>query len=302
MTGPIILVGVDGSPESLAAADWAGREAVRRSAGLRLLDVWQPPVGNVRFSPEPEGLRIWEETRVREAARELAASYPALAVEAGQIVGSPAVELAAAGAHARMLVIGSRALGAVSGFFHGSVGLHVAAYCERPVVAVRAEHPADPPRGTASPFGRHDGAHVVLALDLGAPCDALVAFAFEEAAAAGLPLQALHVWDERRLYGYAAPQLDPRLADDLRAEAGHELSRALGPWREKFPEVEVAETIAEGRAAERVVEAGRHAALLAVGRRRRPAPSLSRLGPVAHTALHHAPCPVAVVPHDGEPG
>ncbi|WP_308403962.1 universal stress protein [Streptomyces sudanensis] len=35
-----VVVGLDGSRESAAAADWAAEEALRREAPLRLLQVW----------------------------------------------------------------------------------------------------------------------------------------------------------------------------------------------------------------------------------------------------------------------
>lgn len=35
-----------------------------------------------------------------------------------------------------------------------------------------------------------------------------------------------------------------------------------------------------------------------VGRRVRRSPVGTRIGSVGHAALHHAPCPVAVVPHE----
>ncbi|MFS4095412.1 universal stress protein [Streptomyces sp. AF1A] len=56
------------------------------------------------------------------------------------------------------------------------------------------------------------------------------------------------------------------------------------------------ETSREG--AERIVDASREASLLVVGRRTRTSPLGTHVGHVAHAVLHHAPAPVAVVPHD----
>ncbi|MDX2784964.1 universal stress protein, partial [Streptomyces caniscabiei] len=43
-----VTVGIDGSPESLAAAAWAAREARLRALPLRLVNVWE-------MVPEPMG-------------------------------------------------------------------------------------------------------------------------------------------------------------------------------------------------------------------------------------------------------
>jgi nucleotide-binding universal stress UspA family protein len=286
MSKPVV-VGIDGSPESFSAADWAGREAMRRGLPVHLLNVWQNPVSTSPFSPDPEELRLWQEDRVREAAKRLTAHHPGLAVTMQQIFGTPAEELPTAAAASEMMIIGSRALGGTSGFVYGSVGLPVVARSDRPVVVVRSGASAD----------RGGGGKVVLGLPLGRPCDSLVSFAFEEAAARGAVLHAVHVWDERALYGYAAPSLDSRLADDLRAERGHELAQVLAPWRAEFSEVELEESVLDGRAAEWLIEAGRDSGtdLLAVGRCPYRPPTALRLGPVTHGVLHHATCPVAVV-------
>ncbi|MFI1256407.1 universal stress protein [Streptomyces netropsis] len=137
MTKPVV-VGVDGSPESLSAAEWAGHEAVRRQLPLHLLNVWQLPVNNVQFSPDPEGQRLWEEGKLREAASRLTDRHPGLTVTLEQVTGTPAEVLLDAAAKSCMLVLGSRGLGGVAGFLYGSMGLHVLAHADRPVVLVRA--------------------------------------------------------------------------------------------------------------------------------------------------------------------
>ncbi|WP_405734494.1 universal stress protein [Streptomyces sp. NBC_01537] len=73
---------------------------------------------------------------------------------------------------------------------------------------------------------------------------------------------------------------------------------ALCPWREKFPQVPVAEQAGRGYAGYVVLRAAARAGPAVVGRRvHRPALGM-RIGPVTHAVLHHVPAPVAVVPHD----
>jgi nucleotide-binding universal stress UspA family protein len=54
--------------------------------------------------------------------------------------------------------------------------------------------------------------------------------------------------------------------------------------------------VALGSAAVTLLEATPQAGLLVIGRRSRRAPIGPRLGPVAHAVIHHARCPVAIVP------
>ncbi|GAU69751.1 FHA domain-containing protein [Streptomyces sp. NBRC 110611] len=63
---------------------------------------------------------------------------------------------------------------------------------------------------------------------------------------------------------------------------------------DEFPDVEVSEQVTNGRVAAVLMSACAGAGLLVVGRRfqRSPMP----LGPIVLAVLHHAPCPVAVIP------
>lgn len=76
------------------------------------------------------------------------------------------------------------------------------------------------------------------------------------------------------------------------------LSAVLQVWRDKYPGVEVTETVAEGRARSALLRAASGASLLVVGRHLTDRPAGPRIGPVTHAAIHHVGCPVAVVPHE----
>jgi nucleotide-binding universal stress UspA family protein len=92
--------------------------------------------------------------------------------------------------------------------------------------------------------------------------------------------------------------VDHDVTHEIRQDAQQHLSQALRPWREKFPQVEVTDIIDLESPAKTVVRAAESAGLLVVGRRKHRPALAPRLGPVAQAAIHHARCPVAVVPHD----
>jgi nucleotide-binding universal stress UspA family protein len=137
---------------------------------------------------------------------------------------------------------------------------------------------------------------VVLGLDTARPCDELIEFAFDAARRRATPLRVVHAFSPPPAYA-AIDRLAPENGPELLAEHERAVVATLRPWCEKFPEVAVSETVTEGRAAGELIQASAGAALLVVGRRVRETRLGTHLGSVAHAVLHHAPCPVAVVPH-----
>jgi nucleotide-binding universal stress UspA family protein len=95
------------------------------------------------------------------------------------------------------------------------------------------------------------------------------------------------------LFAYVPWGLDHNVIDAITKDTQKHLGPALRSWREKFPGVGVT----AASASRAVVQAAQGAGLLVVGRRRHH-PPMPRLGPVTQAAIHHARCPVAVVPHD----
>ncbi|MFD8203848.1 universal stress protein [Streptomyces sp. NPDC003470] len=289
MTRPI-TAGVDGTEESLAALAWAAREAVRRETELHVVHAW-------RAEPDSAGAgdrgaqERWVRDAVAESVRTVTGRHPGLAVSTDVTEADDAVAvLLAAAADARTLVLGSRGHGAVVGFLLGSVGQQVIAEAPRPVVLVRAGDEA-----AAEAAGRE-----VVVGQQGDPEDSadVMGFAFEAAAARGATLRAVRAWTLPTVFTYSPGSM--RLADEAGGLEQYEkkaLGEALGPWRERFPDVRVVEHVEMGSAGQVLLEAAAHAQLTVVGRRARRTAVGARIGSVAHGVLHHAACPVAVVPH-----
>ncbi|WP_326671756.1 universal stress protein [Streptomyces canus] len=289
MTRPI-TAGIDGTEESIAALDWAAREAVRRDVALRVVHAW-------RFQPY-EGIDAgdrdtqegWARDAVGEAVRTVTGRHTGLDVSTEVVEGGSVDVLVAAAADAELLVLGSRGHGPVVGFLLGSVGQQVIAEAARPVVLVRAGDQA-----TAEASGRE----VVVGQE-GDPEDSadVLRFAFETAAARGATVRAVRAWTLPPVFAYSPGSL--KLLDEAGGLEPYEkkaLASALQLWRERFPGVPVVEHIEMGSAGQVLLSVTARAQLMVVGRRARRTAVGARIGSVAHGVLHHADCPVAVVPH-----
>ncbi|MEU9670718.1 universal stress protein [Streptomyces bobili] len=290
MTGPI-TAGVDGTQESLAALAWAAREAVRRDLALRVVHAWRFQTDAAAEVADREAQEEWVRAAVREAVTDVSGRHPALRVTSDVLEGDPADTLVAAAAEAELLVLGSRGHGAVVGFLLGSVGQQVIAEARRPVVLVRAGD-----RASAEVAG-----HEVVVGQHGSPEDSgpTLRFAFETAAARGASLRAVRAWTLPPVFSYSPASL--KLLDDAGGLEPYEkkaLADALAPWRERFPDVPVVEHVEIGSAGQVLLSVSGRAQLVVVGRRARRTAVGARIGSVAHGVLHHADCPVAVIPHE----
>lgn len=297
-----VTVGLDGSAESRAAAEWAAREARLRDLPLKIVHVWEPvpePMAQASLL-DAETQQHWSERIPREAAEAVRLRHPEIEVVTEQLSGYPGDALVKAAQDAELLVLGSRGLGGLGGFMVGSVGLAAVAHTERPVVLVRSperaadEHDTDPTGvpSTATPFRP-----VVLGLDVKHPDETLIAFAFDAAVRRETSLRVVHAWYPPPYYAFGTP-VNPPLHEALALGAAEELGKVLGPWRTRFPDVEVVELIRYGSPALHVVDASHEASLVVVGRCARRVPVGAHIGHTTHSVLHHATVPVAVVPHD----
>ena len=288
MTRPI-TAGVDGTEESLAALDWAAREAVRRGLPLRVVHAWR--YAEALPTADRDTQHGWVSDGVREAVRTVSGRHPELEVGVDVLEGGVAEALTGAAAQSELLVLGSRGHGSVMGFLLGSVGRQVIAETARPVVLVRAGD-----RAAAEAAGRD-----VVVGQHGGPQDSAAAlrFAFETAAVRGATVRAVRAWTLPPVFAYSPGSL--KLLDEAGGLEPYEkqaLADALRPWQERFPQVPVAEHVEMGSAGQVLLSMAGRAQLMVVGRRSRRTAVGARIGSVAHGVLHHAECPVAVVPHE----
>ncbi|MEI5525629.1 universal stress protein [Streptomyces brasiliscabiei] len=282
----VIAVGLDGSPESRAAADWAAREARMSFLPLRVVHADDlPPHGYVPFAGEPVAPPGADRSAslLRETVTRLAHRYPGLPIEAERLPGHPASALVAAAEGTELLALGSRGLGRAAGFLLGSVASAVVARAGRPVVLVRAEATREY-RTDASGPGTTAYRDVVLGLDLADPDDTVIAFAFDAASRRATGLRVVHGRSRRPLDGHAT-------------DAQGEPPALLAPWQDKYPGVDVTEEAVIGRPGAHLTDASLDASLVVVGRRIRPVRGAPHIGPVTYAVLRRSVAPVAVVPH-----
>ncbi|MEV0330231.1 universal stress protein [Micromonospora echinospora] len=278
-----VVVGVDGSPESLVAAEHGARAAALRSRPLHLVHGYLHPLGyGVPVNPYDLGLPEPSDearTMLEKTAADLRGRWPELTVEVRQVAGGPGATLVEESRRAELVVVGSRGLGGFAGLLLGSVSAQVAGHAHGPVLVVR---PAD--RQVAA-----DGP-VLVGLDGSELAELAVGQAAEEAARRGVPLVLAHV-----------VAVDARPEDSAGGEqgAGRLLAETAATVRQRHPELAVAERVLRSaEPASALVEASADAALVVVGSRGRGGFAGLLLGSVSQALVQHARCPVLVArPH-----
>ncbi|MGC3001925.1 universal stress protein [Streptomyces sp. G35A] len=288
MTRPI-TAGVDGTEESLAALAWAAREAVRRGLPLRVVHAWRFEAHDAVDTGDAATRERWVRESLAEAARTVSGLHPDLTVTTDVLRGDAVETLAGAAADAETLVLGSRGHGRIMGFLVGSVGQQVIVDARRPVVFVRA---GDKPSSEVA-------GHEIVVGQQGDPEDSAAAlgFAFETAAGRGATVRAVRAWTLPPVFAYSPASL--KLLDEAGGLEPYEqkaLAAALAPWRERYPDVHVIEHVEMGSAGQVLLSVSGTAQLMVVGRRAHRTAVGARIGSVAYGVLHHADCPVAVVP------
>jgi len=293
-TGSPVVVGVDGSEHSLAAADLAADEAARRGLPLELVYGYVPPAPSASAIPpdlpplgaapglgdelvrEQEALREQAGQVLHEAAARLHANHPDLPIITRLRDGNPAGVLADASRQATLVVVGHRGVGGFTGLLTGSVGVQLAQHAECPVIVVRGQPGADAP--------------VVVGVDGSEGSRRAAEFAAAAAEWYETPLIVLYAWvgDAGWQPGVAQAGQPPPAVPDV-------VGRIVTDLTDKHPQVGVHPEIRQHMPAhEALVAASKHARLVVVGSRGLGGFRGLPMRSVSHALIHHAHCPVAI--------
>jgi nucleotide-binding universal stress UspA family protein len=281
-----VIVGVDGSEESLLAAEWAAMEAKRHGLPLRIVaaPAMLPRVHAHQAWPVTvaDALREASERALGTAVARAKEMIPGLEVTTGLLSGPPALAVAASGSDAAMLVVGARGSGGFAAMILGSVSRYAADRAACPVIVVRQATMA---------------VHQEVTVGIRDPQEtgAALAFAFGEAAARHADLVAVHAWhwfpSALRTPADQDTMDVPFGPEQISDEAVRSLSAALERWQEKYPGVRIRHDVIRGHPARILANYSARSDLLVIGRHGDPG-----VGSVRHTLLLHARGPVAVVP------
>lgn len=284
-----VVVGVDGSEESLLAAEWAAMEARRHGLPLRIVSApatlprvhaWQAPLAMVA-----DALRKMSEQALDAAVVRAEEVAPGLEITTALLPGPPAPAVAGSGSDAALLVVGARGAGGFAAMILGSVSRYAAARASCPVIVARQASMA---------------VHQDIAVGIRDPQDATaaLAFAFEEASARRADLVVVHAWSwfPAALRGSADQDtLDAAFhPEQVPDETARSLSATVEQWQEKYPHVRVRHDVIHGHPVHVLASYSIRADLVVIGRH-----GDAGLGSVQHALLGHARGPVAVVPAGG---
>jgi len=292
-TEPRITVGVDGSAGSTAAVTWAAKLASRRHLQLKIVHGLQ--VAGLYYGGGMTGAGVAtlfaavqaDGERAIADARALAASIDKDLVIGTELPNDPPVPmLIEESRHARLLVVGRTGSGGFADMLVGGTAASVVSHAHCPVAVVRGRREsADVP----------ETGPVVVGVDGSPNSEQAIAVAFEEASQRGVPLVAVHAWNDityEDTRGTARILTQP---ESLEEGEQRLLTERLAGWQEKYPDVEIGRNLVRDRPRHALLEESKTAQLVVVGSRGRGGFTGMVLGSTSQALVQHAQCPVLVV-------
>ncbi len=277
-----VVVGISGRSAAGAALQWAFDYARPRRLEIELVHVV-----DATFGSTPDGFlhtaREQAELLLAREAEKASSVAPDLTFRSTVLEGSPTGALTDWAVGAKLLVVGSHALGRFRDYVFSTHAAQIAAHAAGSVVVVpeRAEQ---------------HGTGVVVGVDGSEASLAAVQFAAQQADRLGERLTALDCWSARAPWTEDSAVIDwpmePDSADRL------VLAEAVAGLAERYPDLELDLRLDLGLPVDALVAAGTGARLLVVGNHGRHGFARFWLGSVSHVLVLTMPCAVAVIRAD----
>jgi nucleotide-binding universal stress UspA family protein len=287
MASQPVIVGVDGSPASGSALRWAANEAAQHHVPLHIVNSF----ADQRGYAATVAAAAFDRGPMQDAARKVLARAKADVAahftggepsEVKTILSDDPAEptLIDLSRNARMLVVGSRGMGAFKRGLLGSVSTAVARHAHCPVAVIHEEND--------DTFVTSDRP-VVVGVDGTRSSERAIEIAFDEASHRGSELVAVHAWSD-------ASDFEHPLRDWLVSAANEEaaLAESLAGWQEKFPDVTVRRVVEKDRPARNLVKHAEDAGLVVVGSHGRGGFAGMLLGSTSQALLHSVTCPLII--------
>lgn len=277
-----MVVGVDGSPGSSAALEWAVATAERLGSSLEVVLCWE--LRAAYFTPHPPMPQFERETEERaQAALDalvLAAEVPADA-ECHLVQGPAAPTLVRMARGADLLVVGA----------HGSDGIMPGVGSTATRCAVRNTVPTVvvPASGRAA-----DDGPVVVGID-GSAAGGLALRTALELSEDDRPIIGVSAWSVPAVTGPAISVLDPHLFETAAQEA---LDMTMASIEDERDSGRVTTRLCQGSPRSVLREQSEDASMVVIGSRGHSTLLHRILGSVATYLLHHHPTVVVIVPVD----
>ncbi|NVM99811.1 universal stress protein [Arthrobacter sp. SDTb3-6] len=144
-----IVVGVDGSPQSLLALKWAKKLAVPLGAGIKAVTTWHLEVTYGPYTASDWDAEAVAHQVLAQALLDAFGDGPPDGLTAECHRGQPAQVLMEQGKSAQLLILGSRGHGGFAGLLLGSVSSACVAHAKCPVLVVHASDDPDAAQGAA---------------------------------------------------------------------------------------------------------------------------------------------------------
>jgi nucleotide-binding universal stress UspA family protein len=136
---PTIVAGIDGSPSSLAALEWAARQADLTGSALVVVATWHLPATYATGITDGYDPAAEMQTVLDHSLHAIQQRHPTLRTTGQVIYGHPGPALVDASRDADLLVVGSRRHREFTDILLGSVGMHCVTHAHCPVLVYRSE-------------------------------------------------------------------------------------------------------------------------------------------------------------------